>query len=307
MNRAPQSFETNSYRNGIFLALTVYTAWGFFPIYFKLMNAVHPIELLAHRILWALPFGALVILFRRQLPEVKAALLDKKTRGFLTLSAFFIAINWGTYIWAVHLDEIMQASLGYYLNPLIYVLVGVVFFKEKLTRLQCIAVVLAVFGVLWLIISGGDVPVIAIVLAVTFTIYGVIRKQVVVGGMPGLFIESLVLFPIGAVYLGYLYATGSNTFGFDNLGLSVGFMLAGPLTVFPLLAFALSARRLPLSTIGILQFIAPTLQFGTAMYYGEPLTQPRLICFGFIWTAVAIFCFAAWRKSKALRVASLPL
>lgn len=307
MTGAPQTLESNPYRNGILLALACYTFWGFFPIYFKLMIAVPPVELLAHRLLWALPFGAAVILWRGQGAEVKAALLNKKTLGVLTLSAFFIALNWGTYIWAVHIGEIMQASLGYYINPLMYVLVGVVFLKEKLNRLQLIAVALAFIGVGYLTLSGGEIPVITFILAVSFTVYGVVRKQVNVGGMPGLFIEALLLFPIGTAYLGYLYATGNNTFGFENIGLSGGLILAGPFTVFPLLAFALSARRLPLSTIGILQFIGPTLQFAVAMYYGEPLTDARLICFGFIWAAVAIFCFAAWRKSKAARIANLPV
>lgn len=298
MKAPPETLETNPYRNGIVLALACYTFWGFFPIYFKLMQAVPPIELLAHRLLWALPLGALVVMWRGQGAEVRAALTNRKTLGLLCVSAFFIALNWGTYIWAVHVDEIMQASLGYYINPLMYVLVGVVFLKESLNRLQLIAVALAFIGVAWLTISGGEFPGITLILAVSFTVYGVVRKQVAVGGMPGLFIEALLLFPIGAAYLAYLFAMGENTFGFENIALSGGLMLAGPFTVFPLLAFALAARRLPLSTIGILQFIGPTIQFCVAMYYGEPLTQARLICFAFIWTAVIIFCFAAWRKSR---------
>ncbi len=299
MSSAPHNLEENARRNGIMLAVAAYTFWGFFPIYFKLMAAVPPLEILTHRLVWALPFGAIIVLARGQWPQVKAALQSRKTLGLLSLSAFFIALNWGTYIWAVHSDQIMQASLGYYINPLIYVIVGVIFLKEELNGLQVLAVALAFFGVGWLMVSGGELPLVTLILAVSFTIYGVIRKQVVIAGMPGLFVETLLLFPIGCAYMIYLSSLGTNTFGTQNLGLSGGLMLAGPLTVLPLLAFALAARRLPLATIGILQFIGPTLQFGVALYYGEPLTGPRVICFGFIWTAVLLYCIAARRKSRA--------
>ncbi len=302
MSHLPQNPETNPYRNGILLALFCYTFWGFFPIYFKLMAAVPPLEILAHRLIWALPVGAIIVMLRGQWPQVKIALKSKKTVGLLSLSAFFIALNWGVYIWAVHIGEIMQASLGYYINPLMYVLVGVVFLKEQLNKLQMLAVGLAFIGVGWLTVSGGEFPIITIILAISFTVYGVVRKQVAIGGMPGLFIETLLLFPFGLAYLIWLTMNGANVFGAQNVGLSLGLLLAGPFTVVPLLAFALAARRLPLSTIGILQFLGPTIQFSVAMYYGEPLTSARMVCFAFIWAAVFIFCLAAWRKSKRSKV-----
>jgi len=298
MNNASQKLETNAYRNGIFLALACYIWWGFFPIYFKIMHHVPPVEMLAHRVLWSLPFGAMIIAARGQWPQVKAAIANRRTLGWLSISAFFIALNWGVYIWAVQLGEILQASLGYYINPLVYVLVGVVFLKEDLNKLQLLAVALAAIGVAYLTIMGGQFPWIALILATSFTIYGVVRKQVQVGGMPGLFVETLVLFPFGTAYIAYLYSQGLNLFSLSDFPTAGGLLLAGPFTVLPLLAFALAARRLPLSTIGILQFIGPTIQFCVGLYFGEPLNPARLVCFGFIWSAVILFCAVAWQRSK---------
>jgi chloramphenicol-sensitive protein RarD len=217
-----------------------------------------------------------------------------------------IAINWLIYIVAVQEDQIFQASLGYYINPLMYVVVGVVFLGEKLRRFQLIAVALATVGVVVLTISGGQFPWIALSLAVLFTTYGVIRKQVAIGGMPGLFVETIVLFPLAAGYWIWLEKGGAAAFSLSQPGLAGLLMLAGPLTVLPLLFFALAARRLPLSLIGFLQFIAPTLQFLMGLYYGEILTIAHILCFGLIWIAVLFFITDAWRQSLNLPSQSLP-
>jgi len=285
-------------RDGLVSGLIAYVLWGFLPIYFKIIEAVPPLEVLAHRIVWAVPFGLPIILVRRQWPDVKQAIADRRKLGFLTLSALLIAVNWLVYIWAVQHELIFEASLGYYINPLMYVLVGVVFFRERLRRAQSAAVLLAAAGVLVLTIQGGHFPAVALTLATSFTIYGVIRSRVAVGGMPGLFIETLVLFPVAAVYLASLSFDGAAAFGTDDLALSGILMLAGPFTVVPLLCFALAARRLRLSTIGIMQFIAPTLQFCVGLAYGETLTVAHIVCFTLIWTAVAIFSGDAWRASR---------
>lgn len=269
------------------------------PIYFKVVAAVPALEVLAHRIVWAVPFGALIVFARRQWPEVKRALTDRRTFAFLALAAIFIAINWFGYILAVQGGQIFQASLGYYINPLMYVVIGVWFLHERLHRFQTIAVLLAAIGVAVLTISGGQFPVIALTLATSFTIYGVIRSRVVVGGMPGLFIETLILFPLAASYMVWLMYRGTSAFGPDEPGMAGLLVLAGPLTAVPLLFFALAARRLRLSTIGIMQFIAPTLQFLMGLVYGERLTGPRAICFALIWIAVAVFSVDAWRASRA--------
>ncbi len=273
--------------------------WGAFPIYFKLADGVSAPEMLLHRIVWAVPFGALIILARQQWPDVKRAFADRRTFGFLTLSALTISGNWLVYTWAVQNGQIFQASLGYYINPIVLVLVGYLFMGERLRRMQVGAVLLATTGVAILTISGGEFPLISITLAISFTVYGVIRKQIVVGAMPGLFVEMLVVFPVAAVLLTMVLHRGASPFSPDNPTMLGLLLLAGPLSVLPLMFFSVAARRLRLSTIGFLQFIGPTGQFLVGYYYGEALTVPHLICFGFIWTAVALFIFdVLWSRRK---------
>jgi chloramphenicol-sensitive protein RarD len=285
-------------RNGVVAAFLAYTMWGFLPIYFKILEEVPALEMLIHRIVWGVPFGALIIIVRRQWPEVRQALAQPRTVGLLALAACFIAVNWLTYIIAVQTDHIFQASLGYYINPLIYVLVGVGFMGERLRRNQTAAVLLAAGGVTILTVSGGEFPAISLFLAISFTGYGVIRSRVAIGGMPGLFIETLLLLPLAGGWLGWLMADGSAAFRSEDPVLAAKLLLAGPLTVVPLLFFALAARRLRLSTIGIMQFIAPTLQFLVGLLYGERLTTAHAICFTLIWIAVVLFSFDAWRASR---------
>ncbi len=301
MNAGEGDSGENRTRNGLVAALLAYTSWGFLPIYFKVTAAVPALEVLAHRVVWAVPVGALVVLFRRQLPELRRALAHRPTLGLLALSAVFIAINWLTYIYAVQQGRIFQASLGYYINPLMYVLVGVAFLRERLRPHQLIAVGLAAAGVSVLTVSGGEFPVISLILAITFTAYGVIRSRVVVGGMPGLLIETLWLGPLAAFWLWRGAAAGTAAFVTEGPAMAAILFLAGPLTVFPLLAFALATRRLRLSTIGFMQFIAPTLQFAVGLAYGERLTVPHAVCFTLIWIAVAIFSWDAWRASRMRR------
>jgi chloramphenicol-sensitive protein RarD len=285
-------------RNGFLAALLAYTMWGFMPIYFVVIAAVPAVEVLAHRVLWAVPFGALIVHARRQWPEVRRALGDRRTLGFLLLAAVFIAVNWLGYIIAVQTGNIFQASLGYYINPLMYVAIGVWFMHERLRRPQVLAVLLAAAGVAVLTVSGGEFPFLALMLATSFTIYGVIRSRVAIGGMPGLFIETLILLPLALGYVAWITASGAAVFGPGEVALSSLLVLAGPLTALPLLMFALAARRLRLSTIGIMQFIAPSLQFVMGLLFGERLTLPHAICFLLIWLAVLVFSADAWRASR---------
>ena len=258
-------------------------------MYFKAVESVPAIEVLLHRVIWAVPFGALIILLRRQWPEVKRAFTHREMLLWLVASAILIAINWYIYVVAVQTGRIFQASLGYYINPLIFVLAGVIFFGERLGRLQTGAVMLAAVGVLVLTFSGGEFPWIALSLGTSFAFYGVIRKRVVIGATPGLFVETLILMPIAVVWLGSMMMAGESTFGAAGPGM-VGLLLAaGPITVVPLVMFAVAARRLALSTVGFMQFLAPSMQFATGIYYGEELTLPRIICFGCIWAAVVLF------------------
>ncbi len=285
-------------RRGVVAGLIAYTLWGVFPVYFKIVESVAPTEVLAHRIVWAVPFGALILMLRRQWPEVRRAMMNRSMSTWLGLSAICITINWFIYIWAVQNERIFESSLGYYINPLMYVLVGVLFFGERLRFLQLAAVVLAGIGVLFLTISGSAFPWVAISLAVFFTAYGVIRKQVAIGAMPGLFVETTLLFPIAFVWLVWLVLAGQASFGTHDLTMAALLISAGPITVVPLLLFAVAARRLTLTTLGFMQFLAPTLQFLTGLYYGETLTTPHLVCFGFVWVAVALFSIDAITRSR---------
>jgi chloramphenicol-sensitive protein RarD len=294
---------TKDAREGVAAGLICYLLWGFLPIYFKLVQTVAPAEVLLHRIIWAVPFGALIIHYRKQWPEVRRALTHRTMLLWLATTAFFIAVNWYVYIAAVQSDKIFQASLGYYINPLIFVLVGVAFLGETLRGLQIGAVILAAIGVLVLTFSGGEFPAISLALGVSFTIYGVIRKRIAIGAMPGLFVETLLLFPIAIAWFLWMARAGEASFSYDGTSISGLLVLGGPVTVIPLLFFAIAARRLTLTAIGFMQFLAPTLQFCMGLYYGEELTTPRLICFGCIWAAVLLFSTDAVRNSRRQVVA----
>jgi len=299
LNAAPDDAAAQRFqRDGVLTALVAYVLWGVFPVYFKLVQAVPPTEVLVHRIVWAVPFGALILHFRKQWPEVRQAFASPATLFWLALAALFISANWFIYIWAVQQEEVLQASLGYYINPLMYVIVGVLFLKERLRRPQIVSVLLAAIGVSYLTIRGGQFPFVAVSLALLFTLYGVIRKQVAVGAMPGLFIETLLLFPFAMAWLGWLMMTQQAEFASGSVSISLLLVLAGPLTVVPLLMFAVAARRLTLTVIGFMQFIAPTLQFIVGIFYGEVLTPAHVVCFGCIWAAVAIFSVDAFYQQK---------
>ncbi len=287
--------QSSDVRDGVIAGLAAYLMWGFLPVYFKTVGSADPLEVLVHRVIWAVPFGAVILAVRRQWPEVWRALTHRQMLGWLSLSALFIGLNWFVYIWAIQDERIFETSLGYYINPLTNMLVGVLFFGERLRRYQLVAVALATIGVLVLTVSGGQVPWIALFLAISFTVYAVIRKKVVIGGMPGLFVETVLLLPFALAWFAYINSVGLTVFGAGNTGMTFWLLMAGPVTALPLLCFALAARRLPLTTIGFMQFLAPTLQFMMGVYYGERLTTAHLICFACIWTAVLFFSYDAIR------------
>ena len=289
-------------RDGVISALIAYTAWGLLPIYFIIVKEVDSFELLVHRSIWAVPFGALIIYFRHQWPEVRQAISNPKMMAYLTLTAALIGTNWLVYILAVQYEAIFQASLGYYINPLMFTVAGVAMFGERLRGFQTAAISLAAVGVAILSFSGGGIPWIALVLAIMFTLYGIIRKKVQIGGMPGLFVETLVIFPFAMIYLIYIMNAGTAVFSLAEPTTAFVLMLGGPFTVVPLLFFALATKRLNLATVGMMQFLAPTLQFLVGYYYGETLTLPHLICFVCIWTAVILFSWDAWRASRRMAV-----
>jgi chloramphenicol-sensitive protein RarD len=285
-------------RDGVIAALAAYLMWGFLPVYFVLVRNIDSSEVLAHRVIWAVPFGALILSFRHQWTEVARAFTHRAMLGWLSISAVFIGANWFVYIWAIHDERILETSLGYYINPLTNMLVGYWLFGERLRRYQKVAVSLATIGVVVLTLAADGVPWVALFLAVSFTVYATVRKKVVIGGMPGLFVETVLLLPFAIIWFVYLYSSSQMAFMSGSPAMNVWLVLAGPITALPLLCFALAARRLSLTTIGFMQFLAPTIQFCTAIYFGEELSLAHVICFSFIWSAVAFFIYDAIKNAK---------
>jgi chloramphenicol-sensitive protein RarD len=296
-SRTPE--QELSWRRGLLYGVAAYGSWGFMPVYIKAVRAVPILEVLSHRILWA--FLLLLLLCWRQgeLATIRAALRSPRTLTLLAGSTTAIAVNWLAYIWAVANGHVLESSLGYFINPLVNVLFGVAILGESLERPVRIAVGVAAVGVLWMVIRGGHVPWVAFTLATSFGLYGLLRKLAPVGGLAGLTIETALLSPLAGGYIGWAVATGRSGFLAGRPGIDALLLLAGPITAVPLLFFAGAARRLPLSTLGMLQYVSPSLQFLLAVFlYREPLDRPRLVAFVFIWTALAIFAVHTARRTR---------
>lgn len=288
-------------RDGFVFAVGAYTIWGLFPIYLKALADVDVLEVLSHRILWSVPFGAALLTLRKQWPQVKAAFGERRVVMMLGVAAVSIALNWMIYVWAVANDRVLEASLGYYINPLMYVATGVFVLGEKIRPVQTAAIALAAAGVLVLTFGAGVFPWVSLVLAALFTAYGYIRKTTDVGALPGLFIEVTLLSPVALLYLLWLMNDGAAVFLAQSAGMDALLMLAGPVTVVPLVLFALAARRLQLTTLGFIQYIGPTLQFILGIYYGEAFTVYHGVCFALIWIALAVFSIDAVRANRAAK------
>ncbi|MBI1393334.1 MAG: EamA family transporter RarD [Alphaproteobacteria bacterium] len=285
-------------RLGFVCAIFAYTIWGGFPLYLKLLDPASSLEVVSQRILWAVPFGALILTLRRQWRETLTAVRTRTTLLWLAASAGVISLNWFLYVWAVANARVLEASLGYYINPLMFVAVGVLVLGERLNRAQWIGIGFATMGVVVLTVGAGVFPWVSFVLAMSFGAYGYIRKQTAVGATPGLFIETIILAPVAAGLVWWLAAKGELAFGAHGTRLDILLMMAGPMTVVPLTLFALGARRLQLTTIGLLQYIGPTGQFLLGLYYGERFTLAHGICFGLIWTGLAITSVDAIRRQR---------
>jgi len=297
--QGPLSHSNSSdVRDGLIYSFIAYALWGMMPLYLKQVESVPPFEIVMHRIVWSVVFGAVLIGFRRQWRDVRKALTTRKTLFVLSIAAILIALNWLIYVWAVVDARVLAASLGYFINPLMYVAAGVFIFKEKLRRLQMIAIIVALLGVIVLTIGVGKFPWVAIVLALLFTGYGYIRKTTPVKAMPGLFVETLVISPFALLYLLYIWQQGAMVFGTGDVSMDLLLMLAGPVTIMPLMLFSFSARRLTMTTLGIMQYLGPTLQFLFAIYFGELFTIYHAICFVLIWTALAIFTWDSLGELK---------
>ena len=286
-------------RAGLWLGLGAYLLWGVLPLYFKALAHVAPSEIVAHRILWSLIFLAAVVTLWRRWPALGAALKTPKVLLTLTATALLIGTNWLVYIWAVLNGHVLEGSLGYYLNPLVNVLLGVVLLKERLTRAQMFAVLLAAAGVAVLALGAGEGLWISLTLAASFATYGFLRKVAPVEAIEGLSIETLILAPVALGWVLWRAQTGSGGFGLST-GTDALLILAGAATAIPLLLFTAAAKRLPYSTLGFLQYIAPSIQFLLAvLLFGEPLTTAHLVCFGAIWAALVIFAGEGIRSNRA--------
>jgi chloramphenicol-sensitive protein RarD len=277
-------------KKGILSGIGAYLIWGFMPIWLKQIQSVPALQILAHRIVWSLVLLVLIILLRRQLSELLRAAQSTKILLIYTTAATLLAANWLTYIYAVNSNHIVESSLGYFINPLVNVLLGVVVFRERLRPWQWLPVGIATVGVTYLTIDYGRLPWIALVLAVTFALYAVVKKAAPLGPLRGLAIETAILVLPAMVYLAGVELNGSGHF--TNYGLQQDALLAfaGVITSIPLLLFGTAARSIPLSMVGLLQYIAPTCQFLLGvLVYREPFTASRLIGFAIIWAALAIF------------------
>jgi chloramphenicol-sensitive protein RarD len=285
-------------RAGFVLGLSAYALWGVLPIYFKLIAAVPAFDIVAHRILWSLPFLALLIALSKGWAKVRAAISQPRTLGILTITALLIGGNWLLYVYAVTSEHILAASFGYYLNPLANVLLGRFALKERLSALQWTAVAIAAAGISVLAAGALGQLWISLTLCISFALYGLLRKVVAADALTGLGIETGLLFPLAIAWLGWKAAAGQPWIGFTD-GQAMLLMLAGIVSTTPLLLFTAAAKRLPYSTMGMLQFIAPSLQFLIAvLLYGEPFTRAHSIAFAAIWTAVGLYVVAMLRKPR---------
>ena len=291
-------------RAALLSAFACYTLWGFMPLLFMGQAAVgfDSLEILAHRALWAVAVAGLLVWLAKQGGQVRAVLTSPKTLGWLAFSTALIGVNWGLYVWATTHGATLEASLGYYINPLLNMVVGLWLFRERIDRWGWIAIGLAAVGVLFQTLALGRPPWISLILAFSFATYGVIRKRVPIDAQAGLLVECLLLAPFGLAWVLWLQATGAGA-GFDSPGNTLWALANGPATVLPLALFAWSARRLPLSTIGFIQFLAPTLQFMVGVWAGEALTPLRVMSFAFIWGGAGVFAAAALFRVRAARQA----
>jgi chloramphenicol-sensitive protein RarD len=286
-------------RLGLLSGLSAYGLWGLFPLYFPLLEPAGGLEIVAHRVLWSVVFVGLLLTVRRNWSQVRALISDPRRLLILAAAAVLIAVNWLVFVYGVNSGQVVETSLGYFINPLVSVLLGVVVFSERLRPLQWCAVGIAAVAVAVLTVDYGHPPWIALALAASFGLYGVMKKLVRVEAAPGLFVETLIVAVPAAVVLGVLHAHGHGTFG--NAGPANALLLVscGIATAIPLLLFAAAARRIPLSTVGLLQYLTPLMQLAIGVFvYDEPMPPARLAGFVIVWVALAVFTADSLRHAR---------
>ena len=275
---------------GVLYGFGAYFLWGILPVYWKWLHVVPALQIVAHRVAWSLIFVLILVLSQRSFTTFKQSAASPKTIAIYTLAACLVLVNWLIYIWAVNANFIVETSLGYFINPLVNVLLGVIFLREKLRPLQWVPVGLAGLGVLYLTIGYGSLPWIALALAFTFGLYGLVKKTAPLESLHGLTLETAILFLPAVGYLAVMEVQGSGAFGHLSLVSNILLVLTGVVTATPLLLFGAAARRVNLSTLGILQYIAPTCQFLIGvLVYREPFTPDRLVGFSMIWLALLVY------------------
>ena len=289
-------------RSGILSAALAFLCWGLFPLYFHAIGEVPALEILAHRMLWSLLFLGLVLTARQQWKWLPQVLRNPRVLGSFVASSLLLTANWLVYIWAVKNGHVIEASLGYFINPLVNIMFGYLLLKERMRPAQWGAIAIAALGVGWLTWQSGTVPWIALFLAASFGGYGLLRKTAALGALEGLSFETMVLFPFAAAYVGWLTMNGDNAFLNAPLDATrILLIMAGPITAIPLLLFAAGARKIPLSILGLLQYLSPTIQFMLGVWlFHEAFSSDRLVGFLMIWAALALFAGEGlWRSQTS--------
>lgn len=289
-------------RSGLLAALGAFALWGLLPLYWKLLAAVPSLEILAHRIVWSFLFLLPLVFFTGRWREVRVAVSDRTTLLRVMGSSLLIGGNWFLYIWAVNDGRVLETSLGYYINPLMNVLFGYLFFRERPTRVQWMAIGLAAAGVLWMLASYGQLPWVSLTLAISFSCYGYMRKTVRVESVPGLFMETALLVPFVLAWLVHLHMNGGGSLGAQSRTVDLLLAGAGIATSVPLVWFAYAARHLRLTTLGLLQYLAPSIAFALGVFvFHEPVTPSHLVTFGCIWVALGLYTAEGIRLSRSPR------
>ena len=299
------NMKQRSPMSGVWFGILAYTAWGVLPLYWKLLNLVPALEILSHRILWSFIFIWLIILVTGGWQFVGNAFADKKNILLIFLSGILISINWFTYIWAVNSNHVIEASMGYYINPLVVVLLSVVVIKERLNRWQGIAIILAATGVMIMTVQYGRIPWVSLVLASSFALYGLLKKLVKVDSMTGLALETSIIMPIALAYIISKEVQGVGALGVNPIATSLLLVGSGIVTAVPLLWFGMGTQKIKLSMMGFLQYIAPTISLILGVFvFKEHFPPAHLISFGFIWAGLLVFAVSNIRDARGRHLAS---
>jgi chloramphenicol-sensitive protein RarD len=291
-------------KRGVWYAVAAYTLWGVFPIYIKLLQTVPAVEILAHRVVWSLVFVTAALTIQRRWSWLRRLAANPALLGRFVATATVVSMNWGVYIWSINSNRVVDASLGYFINPLVNVLLGALVLRERLRPLQWASVSIAALGVVWLTVQAGTLPWIGLVLAVSFATYGLLRKTATFGALEGLTLETGLLFPLAFGYLLWLAAHAQNTFIETPGAMRWMLIAAGPVTAVPLLLFAAGARRIPFSLLGLLQYIGPSIQLVLGVWlYHEPFAPAKAAGYALIWSALALYTaeslWQTWRRAPA--------